>query len=311
MALALVCGLMLAGCAGQVDLSKSVTNRTTVRTAGSFTPEMLRTIDPCKLLTDEFIASVGTKGNGSEDRSNYNECQTRIKDKAGKADITLNVKLGNSLLGVPKQGGKQIGGLPVFESPTDTGCTENAVTSRDPDRGLVALVFWEGGKPCDVSSKLIESMIKQLAQNPPKYDVPAGSLVSRDPCADLDDAAAQAALGTTPKKSPYGIRVCTYEGKDNQVNVRYTGFTFDPFDTQGASKPAKVDLTDKVKGAAQFKDNISPNRCQIEWVHRKLAGNRTENVNVSYERSPAQAGEDPCAKLLPAAQAVATKVNSS
>jgi hypothetical protein len=157
---------------------------------------------------------------------------------------------------------------------------------------------------------MIEATIKTLIENPPVYDIPAGSLVNRNPCADLDDSTATGVLGGTPKKTPYGIRTCIYEGKDVEVSVRYD-LGSDPFEEYSSDKPTKVDLTEKVKGAAQIKDSAKPNKCQIEWVQRKLAGNRTENVNVSFERSTPQQGEDACAKVLPAAKAIAGKATPS
>jgi hypothetical protein len=308
MVVVLLCGLGLAGC-GQVDLSKSVSSRTTVKAAGTFADDMLRTIDPCKLLSDDVVNAIGKKSNRTTDLRSYSECGLSIKDTTGKADLSLTVKVGASLFSSPKQGGKQISGLSVFETQSDSGCTEDAVTGRDPDRGIVTTVIGEGATLCAVSGKLMELTIKKLATDPPRYDIPAGSLVGNDPCADLDDATAATALGGTPKKTPNGIRTCIFEGKDVDLYVRYD-LGDDPFDTYSSDKPTKVDLTDKVKGAAQFRTSVSPNKCQIEWVHRKLAGNRNENINVTFEREPPQPGEDPCAKLLPAAKAIATKVTS-
>jgi hypothetical protein len=309
-AVALVCGLGLAGC-GQADLSKSVSNRTTVKTSGSFTDEMLRTIDPCQLLNDDVANTVGKKTSFTTDLRSYSECGLSIKDTTGKFDLGMTVKIGASLFSAPKQGGKQINGLSVYESQTDSGCTEDAVTGRAPDRGITVRVVGEGAAPlCAASAKLMDLTIKRLASDPPRYDIPAGSLVGLDPCADLDDDTAASVLGSTPKKTPNGIRICILEGKDVDVYVRHD-IGEDPFTYYSSNKPTKVDLTDKVKGAAQFKDSVEPNKCQIEWVHRKLTGNRTENVNVSFERQPPQQGEDPCAKILPAAKAIATKVTTT
>jgi hypothetical protein len=308
----LLCALTLAGCAGQVDLSKSVTNRTTVKASGSFGDEALRMIEPCGLYTDDLIAGMGKKDPkaAAPDRRGYSECSYSIKDTAGKSDVRMSIKIGESLLAPPRQTDKQISGLLVYETRTSSGCTESAVTGRDPDRGITVQVLWDGGDPCTASVKLIDGAVKTIASNPPKYPDTPGSLVSLDPCAGIDDGAAASMLGEAPDKVPFGIRSCTFGTKDVAIDVRYN-IDFEPFANNSSDKPTKVDLTDKVKGAAQWKDSISPNRCQIEWVHRALAGGRGENVNVSYQRSPADPAEDACAKVLPAARAVAAKLPQS
>jgi hypothetical protein len=307
----LLCAFTLAGCAGQVDLSKSVSNRTTVKAGGSFGDDMLRQIEPCGLFSKETIASIGQADpNKSADRSGYSDCNLQIKDSTGKSVINLLVKVGDSLFAAPKQTGKQINGLSVSELQTSTGCTETAVTGRDPDRGITVQVVWDGGDPCKVGGKLIEAVIKTMATNPPKYENTPGSLVNHDSCADMDDKAVKDLLGADAQKSPYGIRACTFTSKDASLSLYVTyAIDFEPFANNSSDHPAKVDLTDKVKGAAQWKDTISPNKCQIEWVQRALAGNRGENVNVSFERVPPDPKEDPCAKVLPAAKALAGKLS--
>jgi hypothetical protein len=302
--------LTLAGCAGQVDLSKTVTPRTTVKASGSFTDDALRQVDPCKLLTDQLVDSIGKKKpSSSVNRSGYSECTMLITDKpTGKQNINLTVKIGADLLGVPKQTSKSIRGLGVFETSGTASCTQNAIT--DKDHGIIAQVYWEGGDMCGSAAKMLESVVRQIAEKPPLYQETPGSLVTLDPCAAIDDATARGILGATGSKSEYGIRSCLYQADRIAVAVEYT-IGDDPFTSNSSRNPVRVDVTDKVKGASQYRSSISSKKCVIEWVHRALSGNRNENVRVSFERSPEDPKEDPCAKTMEAAKAVAGKLAKS
>lgn len=310
-ATALVCGLTLAGCAGQADLSKTVANRTTVKATSAFGDEMLRTVDPCKLFTDDVLNSIGQKKTDATNRTGYSECGMVAKNDAGDKDITLTIKIGDDLFAAPKQFGKQLNGLGVYETRTSTGCTMSAVTGRDPDRGITTLAVSDGaGDPCEPATKLIEATVKSLATNPPRYENTPGSLVALDACAGLDDNLATTVLGAKPTKIPFGVHACTFQNNQVTAFVRYT-IDFDPFSLNSSSRPAKIEVSDKVKNAAQWRDSISPKKCQIAWVHRAVIGNRGENVTVAFERTPAQENEDICAKALAVAKGVAGKLPSA
>ncbi|MBP2323236.1 hypothetical protein JOF56_003621 [Kibdelosporangium banguiense] len=300
----------LAGCAGQVDLSKTVTPRTTVKASGSFEDEALRMVEPCGLLTDQVVDSIGKKRSSSNtNRSGYSECSMTITDKATeKQTINLTIKVGAGLLGAPKQTSKSIRGLGVFETSASSSCTQSAITNKET--GITAQVFWEGGDTCGSATKLLESAIRQIAGNPPVYQDTPGSLVKLEPCAAIDDATARTIFGAAASKTPYGIRSCLYQADLTVVALDYT-IDSDPYTSNSARGAVRVDVTDKIKGAAQYRSIISQKRCVIEWVHRALSGNRNENVRVAFERTPEDPKEDPCAKTLEAARAVAGKLAKS
>jgi hypothetical protein len=302
--------LTLAGCAGQVDLSKTVTARTTVKASASFTDDALRMVEPCKLLTDQLIDSIGKKrSNSVVNRSGYSECNILITDKqTEKQSINLTVKIGADLLSPPKQTSKSIRGLGVFETSGTSSCSQNAIT--DKDYGIVAQVFWEGGDMCAAAAKVMESVVKQIAEKPPIYPETPGSLVTLNPCAAIDDTTARGILGVAGSKRKYGIRSCLYQADLVVVAVDYT-IGDDPFTSNSSRSPARVDVNEKVKGASQYRSSISQKKCIIEWTHRALSGNRNENVRVSFERTPEDTKEDPCAKTMAAAKAVAGKLAKS
>ncbi|MFD1044488.1 hypothetical protein ACFQ1S_02225 [Kibdelosporangium lantanae] len=313
-AVALLCAFTLAGC-GQVDLSKSVQNRTTVKTGDAFTDKALRLVEPCKLYTPELVASLGKDIGQVPSRGGYSSCSLIIGEAATGKKVTLSINLSEHQFSAPKQTGKQLSGLSVNENQTQTGCSEVAITARDPDKGINATVGGDfTGNPCEIGVKLITAVVGSIAKNPPKYEDTPGSLVGRDPCADVDDRTLTSVLGgTTVVKSPETIRDCRFQtgttgSEKNEITTSYE-IGDDPYQYNATAKPTKVDLTDKVKGAAQFKDQYAPNKCVISWVQRALAGGKGENVEVAYSRLDGQQ-EDSCAKAQIVAKAVAAKLSS-
>lgn len=305
-----MCAFALAGCAGQVDLSKSVSNRTTVKAGGGFDDDSLRLVSPCGLLTKDVIAAVGKDGGRKPEQGDYSDCSVGITDTTGKISITLSVKVGEDLFDAPKQTNKQINGLVVYETRTSSSCSETAVTGRDPDRGITVQASAESGDTCDWANKAIAPIINLMATNPPKYQATPGSLFNRNPCADLDDKTASDILGKPAQKSPFGIRSCSYTPGSISATITVTySIGGDPYQLNSSDKPVKVDVSDKVKGAAQWKDAISDNKCDISWVQRQLNGGKGENVLVAFERIPANPGEDVCAQAKVAAAAVASKTS--
>ncbi|MCE7008019.1 DUF3558 domain-containing protein [Kibdelosporangium philippinense] len=303
--------LTFAACATPVDLGKTVTNKTTVKAAGSFNDDGLRMIDPCGLLADDLVSGIGKKKtSGVPDRRGYSECTYTVSDPESGKDIRMIVKVGSNLISAPKQVAKTVGGLGVFESRSSTSCSMTAITSRDPDHGLVATAYWDGGDPCAAANKLIETSVKAVIDGKAKYEDTPGSLVKLDPCAAIDDKTAGDVLGATVKKDPDDIRSCEFSARGASIRVKYT-IDYDPATTAKQYNPTVVELSDKAKAAQKYKTSISPNRCQIDWLHRSLTGNRSENVNVSFERTPPDSSQDPCVKGETAAKAVAAKLAKS
>jgi hypothetical protein len=313
-AVALLCAFTLAGC-GQVDLSKSVSNRTTVKSGDAFTDKALRLVDPCKLYTPELVASLGKDIGQVPSRSSYSSCSLTIGEASTNKKVNLGVNLSDHLFSAPKQTGKQLSGLPVTESQAQTGCTETAITARDPDKGISTVVGGDfSGNPCEIGAKLIAGVVGAIAKNPPKYEDTPGSLVAHDPCADVDDKTLSSVLGgTAVVKSPDSIRDCRFRtgntGSERGEVANSYQISEEPFQYNASAKPTKVDVSDKVKGAAQFKDQYATNKCVISWVQRALAGGKGENVEVSYGRLDGEP-EDTCAKALVVAKAVAAKLSS-
>ena len=143
-ATAIVLAVVLAGCGGAVDTAKVTYQRTTVpagQDGGAsdtatgeprtddpdFTPEKLRTLDPCALLTDDVLANVGEPA--SNDRGDYAECGNYMSDSGGD-ELNITLTVGDNINNA-EEADQNIGGLPALESQLDSGdaCFVTVVTS--------------------------------------------------------------------------------------------------------------------------------------------------------------------------------------
>src|SRR5262249_48740144 len=151
------------------------------------------------LFTPEVISAVGKDNKQTGTRTGYSACGLSVKDVSGTKNISLSIDLSDSLIDAPKQSNKQLSGLVVTESRSSTGCSETPVTGRDPDRGITLILGPQDlpSDPCELAGKFIDAVINVLVTNPPKYEDTPGSLVSRDPCTDVDDKTLSDLLGGT------------------------------------------------------------------------------------------------------------------
>ncbi|ALG13273.1 hypothetical protein AOZ06_46170 [Kibdelosporangium phytohabitans] len=292
--------LAVAGCAGPTDQGKSVSNRRTVKATGSFTLDGLRTVDPCALYTDELISSIGKKPSDLPDRNGYSECRHDV------SEFRLAIKLGDDLIGAPKQTSKTLAGLGVYETRTSTSCLQTAIVTRDPELGIIAQAGADSADPCPAATKVLESVVKQIAEGKAKYPETKGSLVGLDPCAAMEDKDITQVLGDGAKKQPSDIRYCRFVTKSAYIAVQYS-MGRDPATTTKSNNPTKFALPDK-KDAYVYKPEVAPNKCQVEWAHRALEANFTENVSVAFEPVDPTPGIDPCTFAKGAAGYVSAKL---
>jgi len=321
LALLLVLGAV-AGCAGP-DLAKVTFARTTVPAGGLqngppsetpkaddpiFSVDRLKQLDPCQIMDKEALASLGTVG-GDNRLEDYQQCANyRIKDTAGK-DIGVTLYLGRDYTGDVKDANKNLAGLATrIRSSTSQSCFVDMIIQRDPDRSITIQISHEGGDPCADGRKVAVSVVNKLREGTPKLPVEKGSLVATDPCTIVDDAAVGGVIGGSPKKAPKDLHQCKWTastGASTYVSMQFMLGT-DP--TKGYSRsPIFVDLGGGVR-ASQTSETGYSGRCELEWATRPLSDNRAELVHVTYSRSPAQAGEDMCGKLVALAKAAAGKL---
>ncbi|WP_165777465.1 DUF3558 domain-containing protein [Amycolatopsis antarctica] len=305
----------LAGCAGE-DLTKANFQRTTVPpdpgsggsgpvpsgpiTDEAVTADRLRTVDPCPLLSDEAVGSLGTPDERKP--SGFGRCSTTIRDAGGKTlDVTIEV--GQYLLGTADDANGSVEGLPQIEKKQDEStCYVTALTSKDPALGVQIAVDYSGaGEPCRPGRTVLQQVVKDLRDGPAQIPAAQGSLVPVDPCTAVDDEVIAGLVPPEVEQQPTSLRGCQWRSRGTSVAVDFrTGYPPRPGDD---GQP--VDLGNGISGLSeQLGDS---NECKITWLHR-TAGEEGEDelVNVSWSNYNGEAtADDPCAKVLTAAQAAA------
>ena len=177
----LVAAAALTACSSGVDLTRSVSARTTVAAptsgadAGPVDPALteakLRAVDPCGLLDARLLGDIGTaKGQPSGDP--FQGCHANVTINGQQA--TISVTLGDA---VPELDHDAIAlaGLRVLEAKLDTGCTEKAVTQDSPSRAIVVRTDLKGGDSCGIGKQVLTAVIARLRTAPPQ--LPAGGSV--------------------------------------------------------------------------------------------------------------------------------------
>ncbi|MPZ82933.1 MAG: DUF3558 domain-containing protein [Actinophytocola sp.] len=307
--------VVVAGCGGDVDTTKVTYTRTTVpagqaNTGGAtetgtprsddpaFTIDKLRLVEPCELLTEDLLASVGKPADNT--RGGFSECSNYMEDADGE-DLSITLTLGDSVTNAA-DADQNIGGLPAMESKLDSGdaCFITVVTSTSPNFGLVIQAGGSAKDLCKAGRTVMAGVVEAIRADPPEYDAAKGTLLSVDPCAALDEAALTAALGADDEGAPYNLHWCNWSGESANLGLWFR-LGFDP--EEGGSDAKPVDLGGGVTGyqEATTSDVAS---CELQFAHRPFDSEDSEIVHLFYDKSEPAKGEDPCV----APQALAKKL---
>lgn len=314
LAIMLAAAAVLAGCAEQVDTAKQTFPRSTIPAAqgkdtstrggepktndAAFTPEKLRRLDPCGLLTEDFLAAVGEP---AENRpQDFGECANYMEDKDGK-ELSITLYVGDQANGDDAE--DNIGGLPAVESQLDDGgaCFVTVITSTDPAVGIKLQVSGDNKDLCGIGRTLMTSVVDLIRSDPPQLDIPAGSMVEVDPCAVLDAATVKTLLGVEATSSPYNLHWCNWTGDGVNLGMWFrTGY--DPKESSDAGQP--IDLGSGITGyqTATVSGGVS---CRLEWLHLATGkDDAAEVVTLNLDKVQAPEGDNGC----PAAIEVAKKL---
>jgi hypothetical protein len=323
-ALVAVAAVVLAGCGATVDTAKQTFPRSTVP-AGQFTGEKTTAtgepkandpafaneeiikLEPCALLTEDILASVGEPDENKPE--NYGNCSNYMKDKDGKS-LYLTLYVGETISDA-QNADQNIGGLPAFESELDDGsaCFVNAVTSTDPNFGIRIQAGGEGKDLCPTATKVLTSVIEKIREDPPEREAGSDSIAGVDPCTLLDAAAVKTALGGVEVTTyPYTLHWCNWVGDNVTLNVWFrTGS--DP--KGGADNATPVDLGDGVTAYQSVKASPSVS-CRLEWLHRSTGTDGADEiVEVEYENTQPPSGDNGCASVTEVAKLLIPKLPKS
>lgn len=318
-ATAVVLALVLAACGGAVDTAKVTYQRTTVpagqggsggsSAAGeptandpAFTSEKLRTLDPCALLTDDLLSSVGEPADN--DRGDFSQCGNYMKDADG-AELSITVTLGENVTNA-QDADQNIGGLPALESELDSGdaCFVTAVTSTLPNVGITVQAGGESKELCKAGRTVLTGVVERIRSDPPNYDTPKGTLVALDPCDVVKDAALRTALGDgTEAGAPYNLHWCNWHSSTANLGV-WLRLGYDP--SKGSGGQA-VPLGGGVTGYKTTTQSSAAS-CELQWAHRAFSGDDTEIVHIMLDKPKPKKGEDPCQPALALAKTLITSL---
>jgi hypothetical protein len=312
--LVVVAAVVLAGCGETVDTAKQTYTRTTVPAGQdgdatgtstgkpktndpAFSNDELRKLDPCALLSEDILASLGEPDdNRSQD---FGTCANYMKDKDGK-ELSITLYVGETIGGAEGADGN-IGGLPAFESELDdnSACFVSVITSTNPNFGIRAQVGGEGDDLCKVGTTIVTAVVDMIRTDPPRRADKRGSVAESDPCTLLDEAGLKTALGEETSVSPYSLHWCNWIGDGLSAGLWFrTGY--DPKDST-VDPGTPVDLGSGVTGYQTTTAGGSVS-CRIAWRHRSTgADGADEIVEVNVDKSSPAAGDNGC----PATVAVA------
>lgn len=312
---------VLAGCASP-DLAKKNFPRSTVAAAAelgggggvdtpvdgkpvggeaAFTAENLRLVDPCALLDDQTMASVGTPAKNR--LRDLGACAHYMKDKAGK-ELNFNLVLGESASGKSAEGTFKIGGLPASESELEdkTACFIGVITEASPKRAITLQISGPAGPLCEPGRKVMEGVIKNLQAGAQKLALAKGTVAGIDPCAVLDESTVTENIGEANAR-PTTLHSCDWSPNGASFSLNFKVGP-KPDDLADAAETTPVDL-----GGVKAQKKLSGDRCRLDWAHAPFPPNNewAEVVSLSFSRYDDKAG-DPCAKVEAAAKALIPKL---
>ncbi|WP_285745197.1 hypothetical protein [Lentzea sp. NBRC 105346] len=315
----------LAGCASGPGLDKHVSNRRTVpanaaNTANTVDPtsgqssgkpvdpafavEKLRLVDPCKLMSKDLLEPFGkpdTRYSGSA----YTRCSNYMKDTSGK-DLNFSVEVGYQMSYELSKATKQLAGLKSYEQKLDSGaCFISAITQENPPIGVRMQVGYKTGDACEAGRKLLESVIKKLKSNPPKYTVKKGSPIELDPCTVPDQAAIKEGSGEGARMLLYGLHSCGWNTRTVNLTLDFR-LTYVPKDNKFDDKQTEVDLGNGVKGYQTLQETAYPT-CNLLVLLTKDGNGNGEVVAISVAGSK-EDQFDRCAKAQAFAKALLPKL---
>ncbi|WP_328701643.1 DUF3558 domain-containing protein [Amycolatopsis pittospori] len=317
--LALVAALGALPACGQ-NLGKSNFARTTVAAeAGpggevpsgdindpAVTPAVLRTVDPCPLVSKEALSSLGTPEDPIPGSTSFGACRAKVTDAGGKK-LTVGVDIGASTY-TSSQGVTvtAVEGLPQVERKAKDGksCDVGIMTLRKPERGVNFSVTYDGGDPCAAARSVAAKAVKSLHSSPAKFPSSAGTLTAVDPCT-VADAAVLGEVVPHGATSPTTFHSCDWTpGSNPRISIGFRpGLA--PQERDGTKKVEIAGVT-----AYQKVGSGSDAECKLEWAHKPwVVDDDVEIVSVIYKNYDEKKDEAAsCGKAVKIAESVISKL---
>ncbi|WP_189053056.1 DUF3558 family protein [Longimycelium tulufanense] len=320
LAVAFAAPVVLAGCGSSVDLAKVTFSRTTIPAGeadpsgqrgaappddgpldAAFAMEKLRQVEPCALLEEKLLGTLGTPAESRP--SGYSKCSNYMKDKAGKK-LNITIIVGDTLIVDQSKLRTVVGGLRANVQKLSSGSTCFVRVPVQGGRNALGLSVQAGvadGDPCQPARRVAEAVTTKIRRDPPRREAEAGTLAGVDPCQLLDGPARAEAIGGAGTERRFGLYQCTYSHGGVDLRV-----SFDLGSDPASRNGDKVDLGG-VTAFQRRSDNVYPS-CELQWKHRRAAGNRSEVARVKLENVQKLPELDVCGKAAGAARALLPKL---
>ncbi|MFJ8914614.1 DUF3558 domain-containing protein [Amycolatopsis sp. NPDC102389] len=317
--LALVAALGVLSACGQ-NLGKSNFARTTVAAepgsgAGgvpdgdindpAVTPAVMRTIDPCGLVSKEVMGGLGTPEEPTANLSSFGTCRAKAVDAGGK-ELTVRVEIGASTYlssnGITVSA---VEGLPQIERKDKDGksCDVSIMTLRKPERGISFSVTYDGGDSCATGRAVAAKAAKSLHASPAKYPAAAGTLTAVDPCTAADTAVLNEVVphGATTLTS---FHSCDWTpGSNPRISIGFRRGL--PPGERDGNKKVDIDGVSVYQKVGSGSDA----ECKIEWQHKPWIDDEVEIASVIYKNYDEKSDEAAsCGKAAKIAKSVISKL---
>lgn len=318
-----VVSVVLASCGAAVDTAKVTYQRTTVpagqggeqsetatgepRTDDpAFTPEKLRTLDPCGLLTDDILANVGEPADS--DRGDFAECGNYMADSDGE-ELNISLTIGDNINNA-EEADQNIGGLPALESELDGGdaCFVSVLTSTDPNIGITIQASGQAKDLCGAGRTVLTGIVDLVRTDPPAYETPPGTLLEVDVCEAVKDATLKTVLGDDVGTGvPYKLHWCNWNAGSVSLGV-WLRLGYDPATNSSGGAPVSLG-----SGVTAYKSTTTSAAasCELQWKHRQFAGEDTEIVHIFLDGQKRVKGQDPCKPALTLAKTLLSTLPKS
>ena len=297
--------VVLTACGSAVDTAKVTYERTTVpagqdgtsgaSTAGepttndpAFSNDKLRLLDPCALLPDDLLSTVGEPVDNN--RGDFAECSNYMKDPDG-ADLSISLTLGENVSNA-QEADQNIGGLPALENELDSGdaCFVTAVTSTLPNFGISIQAGGESKELCKAGRTVLTGVVDRIRSDPPNYDKAKGTLLETDACDAVKDATLRTVLGSgVDAGAPYNLHWCNWHSSTANLGL-WLRLGYDPAKGSGGQA---IPLGSGITGY-KTTTTSSAASCELQWAHRPFSGEDTEVVHIFYDKQKPKKGEDVC-----------------
>ncbi|GAA4538811.1 serine/threonine-protein kinase [Amycolatopsis samaneae] len=242
--------------------------------------EVLRTVDPCKLLDRDSTPQSGPI-TGAEDQTEFTKCKYGLQNSALGKNTPVTISLAEPMTRVS-------GGEPVTiesleavqKKSSSSGCVVMVTIPTQTGFGLQADSSDAGANDCAVATEFAQSMVKRLrAGNPPTVPTNTGTALTVDMCTTVPKKELEKVVGQTVRVEVKGLFECSWTaGGIYSIRPLRASDPAGKLTGPNVSEIAGVPVLDE-------RDTSS---CSISWLQRKITHEIAEKTTLSHTLSDSE-----------------------